>query len=247
MSTNPTTVLTAGGTAPTGRYCTGSHRGTRRRTRPQRHGVVLLCARGRRLEDRRGRPPFSRRRRPRRIHGAGTAVRGPSDGRRHVGGSTSELITLFYIDFSGNLHKFDMDSDLNTVGTNSRPIAPRASARTGHRDYSASAITGSSRTWSAHRRRQWGRRRKRPADRRRRPSGQGRGALTDNPIEEAGMRPWLARQGDLVLMADRQRQHTVVEIRLDLAVRRGSGRGHRMGWVGRVGWLKRRGRGRRHR
>jgi hypothetical protein len=42
--------------------------------------------------------------------------------------------------------------------------------------------------------------------------------LTDNAPGEDGQRPWLARKGKTLLMTyDRQRQHTLVEITLDLA------------------------------
>ena len=50
------------------------------------------------------------------------------------------------------------------------------------------------------------------------------------------MRPWLARQGDLVLMSyDRQRQHTVLEIRLDLDAF-GVDPDEDTGWDGSDGW-----------
>lgn len=150
----------------------------------------------------------------------------------------SEQIMMFYTDFSGNLHKLDMDPDLNTIGTNSRPVAPE-----GLRAYWPQGVLRVGDYWLiAHM--------VRPHETS--VGGddgnvrivvvddalqiQDEALLTDNPIEEAGMRPWLARQGDLVLMSyDRQRQHTVLEIRLDLDAF-GVDPDEDTGWDGSDGW-----------
>ena len=42
--------------------------------------------------------------------------------------------------------------------------------------------------------------------------------ITNNPQDNLGMRPWLGRKGSTLLVAyDRQREHTVIEVGLDLA------------------------------
>ncbi|MEC7948386.1 MAG: hypothetical protein VX265_12535 [Myxococcota bacterium] len=146
----------------------------------------------------------------------------------------SELITLFYTDQRGSLHKLDMDPDLNQVGEVSRPIAEESL-----RAYWPQGVLRVGDYWLiAHM--------VRPLQT---PVGgddgnvrllvlndqleiQDDATLTDNPVAEAGMRPWLTRKGDVVLMAyDRQRQHTVVEIRLDLEAF-GVGAENDTGWVG---------------
>ena len=150
----------------------------------------------------------------------------------------AELISLFYTDFTGNLHKLDMDASLNQVATMNRPIAeeslraywPQGVLRVG--DYwliahmvrpqqtSVGGDDGNVRLVVVDDQLQI----------------QDEALLTDNPIEEAGMRPWLARQGDLVLMSyDRQRQHTVLEIRLDLDAF-GVDPDEDTGWDGSDGW-----------
>jgi hypothetical protein len=132
----------------------------------------------------------------------------------------SELITLFWTDGMGNLHKWDMDPDLNTVATTNRPIAeealraywPQGVLRVGDYwliahmvrplDTSVGGDDGNVRLLVLNDQLEI----------------QDDATLTDNDIQDAGMRPWITRKGDVVVMAyDRQRQHTVVEIRLDLA------------------------------
>jgi hypothetical protein len=131
----------------------------------------------------------------------------------------TELITLFWTDGMGNLHKWDMDPDLNTVATTDRPIAeeslraywPQGVLRVG--DYwliahmvrpletSVGGDDGNVRLLVLNDQLEI----------------QDDATLTDNEIQDAGMRPWITRKGDTVVMAyDRQRQHTVVEIKLDL-------------------------------
>jgi hypothetical protein len=130
-----------------------------------------------------------------------------------------EVITMFYTDQSGNLHKMRMDDDLNVLDEVDRPISEESL-----RAYWPQGLLRVGDYWLvAHM--------VRPAQTQ--VGGddgnvrllvlndqleiQDDATLTDNELEDAGQRPWLARKGDLVVMSyDRQRQHTVVEVRLDL-------------------------------
>ncbi len=60
--------------------------------------------------------------------------------------------------------------------------------------------------------------------------------LTDNEIRDSGQRTWLARKGSQVLFSyDRQRQHTVIEMTIDLS-RFGVDAESDTGWDGSSGW-----------
>jgi hypothetical protein len=131
----------------------------------------------------------------------------------------AEIISMFYTDFAGNLYRLDMDPQLNQLSSVNRPITepdlraywPQGVLRVG--DYwlvahmvrpqqtSTGGDDGNVRLLVVDDELQI----------------QDEATLTDNAIEDAGMRPWIARKGDQVVMSyDRQRQHTVMEIRLDL-------------------------------
>lgn len=149
-----------------------------------------------------------------------------------------EIITMFYTDGPGNLHKMRLDAQLQVLDDVDRPIVeadlraywPQGLLRVG--DYWLVAhMVRPQQTQSGG------------------DDGnvrlivvndaleiQDEATLTDNELADAGQRPWLARQGDLVVMSyDRQRQHTVVEIRLDLEAF-GVDPDADTGWDGSDGW-----------
>lgn len=120
----------------------------------------------------------------------------------------------------GNLLRFTFDGDLNVVDQRQTPVAespdertywPQSVLRIG--DYYVVAMMSRNLSW---------------------PGDDGdvilvvlddewndladRVNVTNNPSDNLGMRPWLARKGSTLLVTyDRQREHTVIEVELDLA------------------------------
>ncbi len=147
---------------------------------------------------------------PREAHSTGASMLADPDGEH-----------FYYVaaSFEGDLLRYTYDADLNVVDTRRVPVVeypgertywPQGLMRVGDyylvammtRDNSNPGDDGDillvvlDEEWT---------------------SLQARVNITENPPENMGMRPWLARSGSTLLVSyDRQREHTVIEVQLDL-------------------------------